>query len=48
VVSTRSGSGSRRFIPPKVERRFVEDEIRGNTLVEAHYEQVIVEDGRWE
>ncbi|MEQ1875509.1 MAG: hypothetical protein ABL958_02610 [Bdellovibrionia bacterium] len=48
VVSSTRGSGNRRFTPPKIERRWVEDEIRGNTLIEAHYEQIIVEEGRWE
>jgi hypothetical protein len=47
-VPSGKGSSSGRYIPPKIERRWVEDEIRGNTLIEAHYEQVIVEEGHWE
>lgn len=48
VISTGGGSGSRRYIPPKIERRWVEDDIHGNILVESHYEQVIVEEGHWD
>ena len=48
VVASGNGSGNRRYVPPKIERRWVEDEIRGNVMVEAHYEQVIVEEGHWE
>lgn len=48
VVASGNGSGNRRYIPPKIERRWVDDEIRGNILVEGHYEQVIVEEGHWE
>jgi hypothetical protein len=48
LVSSSRGSISRRYIAPKIERRWVDDEIRGNILVEGHYEQVVVEEGRWE
>jgi hypothetical protein len=48
LVSSGYNSGSRHYVPPKIERRFVGDEIHGNTLVEAHYEQVVVEEGHWE
>ncbi|MDZ4676312.1 MAG: hypothetical protein SGI74_02290 [Oligoflexia bacterium] len=48
TVASGNSSGSRKYVPPKIERRWVEDEIRGNVLVEAHYEQVIVEEGHWE
>jgi hypothetical protein len=48
LVASGSGSGNRKYVAPKVERRWIEDEIRGNILVEAHYEQVIVEEGHWE
>jgi uncharacterized protein YcfJ len=48
LASSGTGSGNRRYVPPKIERRYIEDEIRGNVLVEAHYEQVIVEEGHWE
>ena len=48
LASSSDNSNNKRFVPPKVERRWVDDEIKGNVLVEAHYEQVIVEEGRWE
>ena len=48
LVASGNGSGNRKYVSPKIERRWVEDEIRGNVLVEAHYEQVIVEEGHWE
>ena len=48
VVTAGSSSGSRRYIPPKIERRWVEDDIHGNILIESHYEQVIVEEGHWD
>ncbi len=48
LTSSSRGSSSRRFSPAKVERRWLDDEVRGNVLIEGHYEQVIVEEGRWE
>jgi len=48
LASASSRSTSGRYIPPKIERRWVDDEVRGNILVEGHYEQVIVEEGHWE
>jgi hypothetical protein len=48
VVSSSGGYGSRRYFPPKIERRWVDDDIHGNVLIESHYEQVIVEEGHWD
>ncbi|MEQ1664557.1 MAG: hypothetical protein ABL927_04190 [Bdellovibrionales bacterium] len=48
LASTTSGSGSAHYTSPKIERRWVDEEIKGNVLVEGHYEQVIVEEGHWE
>ncbi len=35
------------LIPPKVEVRFVDDQIKGNVFVPAHFEYVILEPARW-
>jgi hypothetical protein len=35
------------LIPPRVEARYVEDQVRGNTFVPAHFEYQIVEPARW-
>jgi hypothetical protein len=48
LVASSSASGNRKYVAPKIERRWVDDEIHGNVLIEAHYEQVIVEEGHWE
>lgn len=36
------------FVPPKVESRYIDDQVRGNTFVPGHLEYQIVEPGRWE
>lgn len=36
------------LIPPKVEVRFVDDQVKGNTFIPAHFEYVILEQARWE
>ena len=42
------GSGSSpNLVPAKVEVRFVEDQIKGNVFVPAHFEYVILEPARW-
>jgi hypothetical protein len=40
-------SGAPVLIPPRVESRFVEEQVRGNVFVPAHFEYVIVEPARW-
>lgn len=35
------------LLPPRVESRFVEEQVRGNVYVPAHYEYIIVEPARW-
>lgn len=35
------------LVPAKVEVRFVEDQIKGNVFVPAHFEYVILEPARW-
>lgn len=35
------------LVPAKVEVRFVEDQVKGNTFVPAHFEYVILEPARW-
>lgn len=35
------------LIPPKVEVRFVDDQVKGNTFVPAHFEYLILEPARW-
>src|SRR5437764_110587 len=41
------GSGKPVLIPPRVESRFVDDQVRGNVFVPAHVEYQIVEPARW-
>lgn len=42
------GSGSPpNLVPAKVEIRFVEDQVKGNVFVPAHFEYVILEPARW-
>jgi gas vesicle protein len=48
TVASGPHSDSKRYVPPRIERRWLDEEIRGNTLIEGHYEQVIVEEGHWE
>jgi hypothetical protein len=35
------------LLPPRVESRFVDEQVRGNVFVPAHFEYVIVEPARW-
>ncbi len=35
------------LLPPRVESRFVDEQVRGNVYVPAHFEYVIVEPARW-
>jgi hypothetical protein len=41
-------SGQPTLIPPRIETRFVDDQIRGTTFVPAHVEYLIVEPARWQ
>lgn len=43
-----SGNGQPpNLIPPKVEIRFVDDQVKGNIFVPAHFEYIILEPARW-
>ena len=35
------------LLPPRVEARFVDEQVRGSVYVPAHFEYVIVEPARW-
>ena len=35
------------LLPPRVEARFVDEQVRGNVFVPAHLEYIIVEPARW-
>lgn len=35
------------LIPPKVEVRFVDDQVKGNSFIPAHFEYIILEPARW-
>jgi hypothetical protein len=39
--------GEPTLLPPRVEARFVDEQVRGNVYVPAHFEYVIVEPARW-
>lgn len=39
--------GEPTLLPPRVEARFVDEQVRGNIYVPAHFEYVIVEPARW-
>ena len=39
--------GEPTLLPPRVEGRFVDEQVRGNVFVPAHFEYVIVEPARW-
>jgi hypothetical protein len=41
------GTGKPVLIPPRVESRFVDDQVRGTTFVPAHVEYQITEPARW-
>ena len=40
-------SGAPVLLPPRVEARFVDEQVRGTTFVPAHFEYIIVEPARW-
>lgn len=42
-----SGGNTPNLIPAKVEVRFVDDQVKGNIFVPAHFEYVILEPARW-
>lgn len=42
-----SGNGKPVLIPPRIESRFVDDQVRGTTFIPAHVEYQIVEPARW-
>lgn len=47
-ASQNSESGSPpNLVPAKVEVRFVDDQVKGNVFVPAHFEYVILEPARW-
>jgi len=35
------------LLPPRVEARFVDEQVRGSVYIPAHFEYVIVEPARW-
>ncbi len=39
--------GAPTLLPPRIEARFVDEQIRGNSFIPAHFEYVIVEPARW-
>lgn len=41
------GAGQPTLVPPRVEARFIDEQVRGTTLVPAHVEYVIVEPAKW-
>lgn len=44
-----SGSGQPpNLVPAKVEVRFVDDQVKGNTFIPAHFEYVILEQAHWD
>lgn len=45
--SGSSGANQPTLIPAKVDARFVDDSVRGNVFVPAHFEYVIIEPARW-
>ena len=46
-ASTDGVPGAPVLLPPRVESRFVDEQIRGNVFVPAHFEYMIVEPARW-
>ena len=40
-------TGEPTLLPPRVEARFVDEQVRGNIFVPAHFEYIIVEPARW-
>lgn len=47
AAKARSDGQPPNLIPPKVEVRFVDDQIKGNIFIPAHFEYVILEPARW-
>lgn len=47
VHAASDGSREPVLIPPKVEARYIEDQVRGSTFVPGHVEYQIVEQARW-
>ena len=39
--------GQPTLVPPRIETRFVDDQVRGNTFVPAHVEYIITSPARW-
>ena len=39
--------GEPTLIPPRIETRFVDDQVRGNTFIPAHVEYIITSPARW-
>lgn len=40
-------TGEPQLLPPRIETRFVDDQVRGSTFIPAHFEYLIVEPARW-
>jgi hypothetical protein len=41
------GTGQPTLIPPQIETKFVDDQVRGNVFVPAHVEYIITSPARW-
>ena len=41
-------TGQPTLLPPRVETKFVDDQVRGNLFIPAHVEYIIVEPARWQ
>ncbi|MBI3556390.1 MAG: hypothetical protein HY074_09025 [Deltaproteobacteria bacterium] len=46
-TASSAPTGAPVLLPPRVESRFVDEQVRGNVYVPAHFEYVIVEPARW-
>ena len=47
AIQNGSSGAPPNLVPAKVEVRFVEDQVKGNVFVPAHFEYVILEPARW-
>ena len=47
AVQSGANGAPPNLVPAKVEIRFVEDQVKGNVFVPAHFEYVILEPARW-
>ncbi|MBI4402663.1 MAG: hypothetical protein HY537_00800 [Deltaproteobacteria bacterium] len=48
ITSSFTGEpGQPVLLPPRVEARFVDDQIRGNVFVPGHFEYFIIENAKW-